>query len=330
MMTRLSAVQFRAIASLTLLDILRQPLCFLLSASAVLLMALASLQAYQFGEDGRIARDSALAIHFLFGILIGVYAACTALGGEMRGGTCAAALSKPVNRDVFFLSKFAAVAAAVLLYSVCSTAAILLCEKASPKLYHVDWLAAGCLLAAPAVAVAAAGFLNARMRLPFPSTAFWIMLGLTAAFLAVAAALYDPASAKRLVDGRLLTADNSFKWRIVPVAAVSSMAVLVLSAAALGLSARLGSAPVAVLCALLLFAGLLSEHFLRNRVGAAALPLRLIPDWQNFWLSDVLTAGGGISAKYFLAAAAQAILFLAAILSAGVLLFRRADASRGE
>jgi len=327
---RLQAAQFRAITSLTLVEIIRQPLCLLLTASAVFLMGLASLQAYQFGEDGRIARDSALAIHFVFGMLVGCYAAHIALGGEMKSGACSVVLSKPVSRDLFFMAKFAAVAAMVLIFSACSIPAVLLCEKAAPKLYHIDWTAAGCLLVSPVAAMACAGILNAWKGRPFASTAFWIILALVAGSLAVSAALYDPASAKRLIDGRLFVSKNAFQWRLVPVALLATLAIMVLAAAALTLTTRFGAPPVLALCILLLFGGLLSEYFFMNSRGGVSVAFRLIPNWQNFWMNDALSAGGRVPWRYVCAAAFQAFLFIAAALAAGVYLFRNTDVSRGD
>ncbi|MEI6218815.1 MAG: hypothetical protein WCP86_07930, partial [bacterium] len=65
--------QFLAIARLTALDLIRQPVCLMLTASCVVLMALAAVQAFQFGEDGKFTRDSCLAIQFVFGLLAGAY-----------------------------------------------------------------------------------------------------------------------------------------------------------------------------------------------------------------------------------------------------------------
>ena len=77
---KLQLTQFRSLTGLTMREVARQPICLLLTVSCMVLMSVAALQAFQFGEDGKFARDSALALHFVFGLLIAWYAACHARG----------------------------------------------------------------------------------------------------------------------------------------------------------------------------------------------------------------------------------------------------------
>jgi hypothetical protein len=177
--------QFYTLAVLTAVEAIRQPICLLLTATCVLLTALTPvLLMHHFGEDGKLARDSGLALHFVFGILIACYTASSCLEREMRTGTASAVLSKPISRETFFLAKFAGTAAVVILFSVCAAIATLLCERVSLKFvfsservgFLTDWLLGTVLLAAPVVAFIAAGLMNYFRKRPFESTAFGFLL----------------------------------------------------------------------------------------------------------------------------------------------------------
>jgi hypothetical protein len=142
--------------------------------------------------------------------------------------------------------------------------------------------------------------------------------GVLAVFLA--AAFYD-----RL--GRFGAPDFRVQWRLVPAGALVTLALLVLAAIALALSARLSAAPAMALCAGLFLAGLASDSvFGRGRGGMAAAALhRVLPNWRHFWMSDALTGGGAIPWPYVGAAALYALACAAAALCLGLLAFRNAE-----
>lgn len=318
--------QFVAIAGLTALEIARQPICLILATTCVMLMILASVQAYQFGEEGKFVRDTALAIHFFFGLLVAAYAACTALSREFRNGTASAVLCKPVGRGLFFLSKYAGVAAAIILFSVCATGATLLCEEAAPRLYKVDRLTVGLMAAAVVISYAAAGLVNYFWKRPFPSTAFSILLFLLVLVLVAAALRQEPPQLQPDENGHTSLVERSIQWRLVPASALVTLALLVLAAIALALATRLDTVPVVLLSCGVLLLGLMSDYlFGRSSSAAAVAAHRLVPNWQYFWLADALTGGGRISWRYVGGAALYALLYASAMLGAGALLFRHKE-----
>ena len=63
--------QFLTMAGLTAVEAIRQPICLLLTTACVVLTALIPLLTlHNFGEDGKLARDSGLAFHLVFGLLV--------------------------------------------------------------------------------------------------------------------------------------------------------------------------------------------------------------------------------------------------------------------
>lgn len=321
--------QFAALARLTALEAVRQPVCLLLASSCVLLTGLMPLVGmHKFGEDGKLARDSGLALHFVFGLLIAGYSAGSSLARELRSGTASAVLSKPVGRETLFLAKFVGIACVILLFSACTSLATLLSERVDQKFcftqsvtgYVTDWRTGNMLVAVPFAALLLAGLVNYAARRPFGSTAFTLLLlGVPAAF--VASGFFD-----RL--GQFAPFDYRVEWRILPACLLVTLALLVLSAIAISLSTRLRTVPTLVLCGAVFLAGLMSDYLL-GRHAANSWPAnflyRIIPNWQHFWVADALSGGGRIPWHYVREAGAYAVTYCLGILCLGMLSFRHAE-----
>lgn len=321
--------QFSALAKLTALEVMRQPVSLLLSLTCVVCIALCPLLVlHNLGEPGRLARDGGLAFHLVFGVFVAGYAACSALARELRSGTAAVVLSKPVGRGVFFLGKFAGVAWLVGVFSTCAIMATLLAERVSERFVELpgysgnasDNVTAMLLLAAPLAACLAGGLANHRYRRSFQSTT---MLSLPICLLLAvgAAGCFD-----RL--GHWAPFDPQLAWRVIPAGVLIAAALLVFAALALALSTRLTAVPTLSLSALLLAVGLLSEHWF-GQAGqgptAARVLYRVLPDWQLFWTADHLARGGTVVAGLFWSTLAYGALYAAAALCAGSALLRHTD-----
>jgi ABC-type transport system involved in multi-copper enzyme maturation permease subunit len=321
--------QFLTLASLSSLEALRQPIFLLLTTTCVVVTVLVpTLHMHNFGESGKLARDSGLAFHFVFGLFIAGHAAASSLSREVRSGTASAVLSKPVSRDIFFLAKFAGIACVIVGFSLCSASATLLGERIAEKFetirgipdYITDWRTAGLAIAAPVAAYLVAGLINYRTKRPFGSTAFGLLLAfLLFAFLV--SGFLDRS-------GRLGRFDLIVQWRIVPASILVTMGLLVLAAIAMSFSARLTVVPTLTLCSVVFAVGLASDFLFGRHIGAskaAAVLYRIVPNWQHFWVADMLTGGGTISASYVFDAGLYAVIYAAAVLCLGVVSFRWAD-----
>jgi hypothetical protein len=326
----LRARQFLALTGLTALEAIRQPLCVLLTASGVLATALVPLiGVFQFGEEGRLARDSGLALHLVIGLIVATYAACSALTREIRDGTASVVLSKPVGRELFFLAKFAGICAVVIGFSLCATLSTLLAERTAERYVEIgaesrwvtDFRTGITLAAAPGLAYLLAGLINYWTRRPFQSTAFGLMI------LFVGLALLSAAFFDRDGGGRGIP-DFGVAWRIVPASLLVTLALLLFAALALGFSTRLDTIPTLALCGTLFVVGLMSDYWFGQHaagaVGAEALH-RLIPNWQHFWVSDLLAGGGTVPAGYLWRMAGYWTASLAGLLLLGLVSFRHAE-----
>lgn len=304
--------QFFAVAGLTLLETLRQPVLLLLTTSGVVFVALLpGLLMHTLGDAAPVVQDSALAVQFVGGLLLGCLAASVSLGREIRRGTLATVLSKPVEREWFFLAKFAGVAALLVLYAAVSSAATLLATHMVRETYQVDWVTGGWLLGAVAVAYVGAGLRNYFAHRPFVSNAFGLLL------LTIAAALLRTALAEPL------------PWRLVPACVLVGVATLLLAAVALALITRLELVPTLAVVSVVFVAGLMTDYLLGRAAQQnllAALLYNVLPNWQHFWMADALAGSGEIPWAYVRQVAAYGGWYLVGVLALGMWAFRNVEA----
>jgi len=315
--------QFGALTWLTALEAMRQPVFLLLMAATVLFMAcLPLITAHTLGEAERMARDSALALHFVVGLVLGSYLACAALQHELRRGTVAAILSKPVGRVTLFLAKFAGISVVMLLFSAALTIATMLCARAATPENFVDWWGAAPLLAAVPAAFLVAGLINYFTRRPFVSDAFVLLVLALAVALVVSGFFGD--------DGQLVRWGRPLPWSILPAGALIALAILVLAALALVLATKLDVVPTLSLCSVVFLLGLMSDNLFGKQAATSKLGAVLygvLPNLQQFWLADALSGGGTVPWAYVGAAAIYALCLLVFLLAVGMFVFGRIEVS---
>jgi hypothetical protein len=317
---RLKFRQAAALAGTGLADVLRQPVVLLLTVSGLGFVGLLPhLILLRLGDPARLVRDGGLAVHLALGVIVACLAAASTLTRDLRGGTAATALCKPIGRDLYFLARFAGVALAMLLFSALFLPATLLSARAVAAPYQVDGRAAWPLLLAPAAAFMLAGAAHAFANRPFAATAFPLLLAAMWAALGYGA-LVGP-------DGEWVPAGSLLPWAVMSASLLVAALLLVIAALAYALSVRLAPAFNLSVCAAVMFLGLVSDHAFGRRAAesaGAALAYAVIPNFQAFWMPDAI-ARGGIPAGYVLGACAYALLYCLVFLIAGALLFRRVE-----
>ena len=322
---RMRSSPFVAVAWQTARESLRQPLVLLPTAAALLVMAVLPLVvAYQFGDQGRLERDSALALLFVVGLIVAVAAASSSLSREIRSGTAALVLSKSVSRATFLLAKYAGLAIVIAVFSLSCAIGALLAPRIGPQHYAVDARVGTVFLAVPFLAFAVGGLLNYWRRQPFASAALAAMAGLSAAVL-VWAAWTDRA-------GHLARFGASIDWRVLPASVLLTLSLLVFGAISLALATRVGTIPNLAACVLVLMVGLISDHLLAGPASAGSLMARtlyaVIPNWQHFWQSDALAGAGTIPWGYVGWCALYGAACAGGALALGLALFRHAEVER--
>ena len=314
---------FLAIFRLTALEAIRRPVFLLISLfvlAGIVLMPL--LLNYTLGDSARIIRDSALALYFVGGLLLAAVSAGETFSSELRRGTSATVLSKPVSRAAFFLAKTAGVGAALALFSVAALAATLLSVRAGASDLRLDGAAALPAMLAILLAPAVAGAWNHRTRRPFASAAFFLLLVFL--LLAVAVAAFFPTPLDRLVF------PANFSWSLLSVGFLLFLCLAMAASLATALATRLSVTPVLLLCAGLFLFGLMADYLFGPRLDAsfiARAAYAVLPNVQAFWLLDALDSAAAIPLSYLGLATAYAAAWSAAALALGIVSFRKLEIS---
>ena len=326
MRKRLSALF--AVARSTLLEGLQQPVTLLLALTCFELTVLQPLvQLHTFGEPGRLTRDCGMACLLVFGVAVAAFTAGFTLAAEIRDGTAATALAKPVPRTVFLLGKFLGSCAVAAVFAWGQTWGTLLAVRTAEAYVETahrvglvrDGLCGGLSAALPAAALAVAALANAISRRRF---ALWYFgaLSLLAPALSLGLGLVGR-------EGTWLGA-GAWVWasdaRIVPLALLLFALLCVFCALATAFSTRLPTGPALALSFLLLFLGFLTDgDAFSGPVGACVRAL--VPDVQDFWLADALADGGRILPAQAARVGLYAAGYVVFVLSLGLLSFRNKD-----
>ena len=333
MLMRRAVQQFLSIASLTALEASRQPIYLLLTTTSILFIALLPLIiTHVISDSARMVRDSSLAVLFVTGLILGCYAATATISHELKKGTLASIVTKPVNRILFFLAKFSGVAIIMLVYSAITTMATMLSTRTAATTFQYDWWGIGPLLIALLIAYAWGGWLNYRQRTPFVSKAFWLVtFAVVIAFAASAMVQTEPVLAGHHGHNHgpveVRAAETAIPWNIVPAGMLIGLAILLICAFAATLSLKFDLIPTVSVCFVIFIVGLMSDYLFGQHADENwlyGLIYGLMPNWQHFWAVDAI-GRNGIPWAYTLQAAGYAAVYATVVLSAGIATFYRME-----
>lgn len=306
------------ISRLTMLEVIRQPISLLLFTFCLLFCAvLPLLVSHTLGETQDLVIDSALAMHLATGLLLGAYAACSTLTRELRSGTAAAILSKPVARPIFFIAKFLGIVYVLMLFSLGAALTTVISARTVADPYLIDKLSAISLLAVFPLAYIIAGFVNFRTRRPFASNAFAWVLILTGAIFLLNGFISPELKAT--------TFAADYRLELLPASLLVAIAIIVLSSIAVSLATRVEVIPTISICAAILLLGLMSDYLFGRFADAnilAGVFYRTIPNWQHFWVVDALRNDIVIPAAYILQTCGYAFLYICGCLLLGINAFK--------
>jgi ABC-type transport system involved in multi-copper enzyme maturation permease subunit len=281
--------QFATIATNAFMELVRQPIFLLLTtATAAFEIFLATPYYFAFGDEPKLVKNSVLAAMLLAGLFGAVLTASSSLGREIRTGTALAVLSKPIGRAQFLLAKYAGLVVALTLMTYVNMVAALIASRMVFDAYgSTDLGALGIFAGGVMAAYAIAGFSNFFLRRTFVSDAFFalvVMLTLSAFLIFAFTKQKESLSQMASVD-----------WRLVPAAILVLFALWILASLALACSTRLDTIPTLAICSAIFLIGIMSDYLFgiqaeRGSWLASAL-YTITPNWQLFWLADVLETG---------------------------------------
>ena len=309
------------------MEVAQQPVYLLLMAGSCFFCVFLSVVPYfGFGDDIQMVKTSTLAVMLVTGLFGAVLCASSSVAREIRSGTALAVLSKPVGRARFLLGKYAGLSGALALLVFANLVACLLASRmaydayGSADTFSFALYCLGGLLAAFVVG----GFLNYFLQLRFVITTVIAMVILTTAMSAIIF-MSEPATTGASADPRLVD------WRLISASVLILFAVLILTALALACSTRLELMPTLAVCSGVLFLGLMSDWLFLGRVDGgswwASILYTVTPNWQNFWLADVLESEGAIPTRYIGQAFGYLVGYVGATLSVALWLFEDRELS---
>ena len=299
-----------AIVRATLLEVSSEPLALLLTVSAVIAVAFASVfHIHQFGgaDATRMARDASFSALLVAGLLHAVFCTIKVFRREFETGTLAMALSHPVSRPAFFLSKVLGAFLAYMVFAVTMFGAAVT-TVAGAKIGGIIAVERGELafIWGPSLAVDAAivvlplvvpAVLNRFAGFRFAATATWTALAVSVAGTALG--LFGAVAAG---FGRAILAVPG--W-LAPAAVMLVMPAAVFVTASAAFAVRFKDNAAATLSGLLF---------------AVALPA-----FGNYYLSSALSKGGTVPWGYVLLALLATAPFVAAFALLGIHLFNERD-----
>ena len=288
------------------MEVVQQPVFLLLMTfSAMFCVFLSIVPYFGFGDDVQIVKTSLLAVSLVTGLFGAVLCASSSVAREIRSGTALAVLSKPVGRARFVLGKYFGLSCALLILIYTNLIACLLASRmaydayGSADTFSFGIYCLGGLLASYIIG----GFLNYFLQVRFVFTTVIAVVVLTTAMFAIILST-EAATTGASADPR--TVD----WRLIPATVLLLFAVLILTALALACSTRLELLPTLAVCSGVLFLGLMSDWLFLEKtedgIWWASILYTIIPNWQNFWLADVLSGDETIPLAYI----GQAFLYL--------------------
>jgi ABC-type transport system involved in multi-copper enzyme maturation permease subunit len=317
--------QFLAIAFNAFMELVRQPVyLLLLTSSAIFEVFLSCVQYFGFGDEPKLVKNSVLAIMFFSGLLGSVLTASSSVAREIRSGTALTVLSKPVGRAKFLLAKYAGVAAAILVMTYTNLLAALLASRMAFDAYGgVELPALLVFSGSIASAYLIAAFSNFFLRRPFMSDAVLsVVIMETLGFV-----LINYIKKTSFFPDANIAID----WRVLPSGILILFALWILAAIAIACSTRFDTVPTLAVCSAFFLVGLMSDYLFGRPAAAgswwATLLYTITPNWQLFWMGDVINGDNGVPWRYVALAFTYVLGYAGAALALGLALFEDRELS---
>ncbi len=306
----------------TFTETLRQPVYAVIIVAAVFLFIISpSLTMYSMDDDNKLLREIALSTLFLASLFIAIFSASGAVAEEIENKTILTVLTKPVQRPIFILAKFAGVALAVILaHYICTIALLMAIRHGVLESVNdtCDWTVITSAGAAVGLAFSLSAFLNYIYDWKFSSTA----IVLTAIFATLAMVFLS------LVDRnwQFNPAENGINAFDVYGSILLLLAAIIIVALAVTLSTRFNIMITLLICVGIFLLGLVNDYVFGRFAEIhywAKIGRYLIPNLQVFWISDAIYEDRAVPPRYIMIVAVYAICYTAGILSLATGLFQR-------
>ncbi len=308
-----------AIAKVTFLQIIRQPIYGVLLLVALGLMTIApSITGFTMDDDTKMLQDLCLSTILLTGLLMSAFGAAGAISSEIEDQTILTIVSKPINRLAFITGKFMGVMGALLLANIFMLLVFLLVLRhgvLSAAYMQRDMPVIAFGLSAAAITLIVAGLLNYLFDWQFAPTAMGLGLPLML-FAVIISGFFDK-------QWHIQPFGKGYSVEVIKACILLTLAVWILAGICLVCSTRLNVVWTLVICFIILCFGMVWDHYVWPHVLNSNNTLSklswsavygAIPNFQSFWMLDALDTDKAIPWRYVLYAGEYAICYILAML----------------
>ncbi|NLX05432.1 MAG: ABC transporter permease subunit [Phycisphaerae bacterium] len=315
-----------AIAKVTFLQVIRQPIYGVLLLLCLGLMVLApSLTMLTMDDDNKMLQDLCLSTILVAGVVLAAVAGSEAVSAEIEDQTILTIISKPVNRLELLVAKFLAVMAALALACTFMTVTFLMVLRHGvmwAAYLERDWPIIVFGLSAAVITLFVAAIGNYLFDWQFGPAALGIGLPLLSA-AAVTAGFFDKS-------WKIQSFGQGYSIEVVSACFLLLLAIWVLAAVCIACSTRLPVVRTLLIAVVILCLGMVWDYLVLAHVQNAPSDLAragwsalyaLVPNFQIFWMLDALDLEKHISLTYILFAAGYAATYILAMLFLAYALF---------
>jgi ABC-type transport system involved in multi-copper enzyme maturation permease subunit len=276
---------------------------------------------YSLDDDNKLLREIALSTLFLASLFIAIFSAAGTVAEEIDNKTILTVLTKPVQRPIFIIAKFAGVALAVILaHYICTIALLMSIRHGVLETVNdpMDWTVIICGTAAIGLAFLLSAFFNYAYDWKFSSSA----IVLTAIFATIAIVFLSFIDR----EWKFNPAANRINTEDIYGSALLLLAAIIIVALAVTLSTRFNIVVTLSFCVGIFLLGLINDYAFGRLAEThywAKIGRFLIPNFQVFWISDAIYEGSTVPFRYILMVAVYAVCYTAGILALAIGLFQR-------
>ena len=311
-------------------ECLREPVFYLMLLAALIMIGLFPyFSMFVFRQQIRLVCDSSMATTMLFGLFAAVLCSARTISREMKNGTVLLLMSKPVSRFSFVTAKiFGILISLTIFVFVCNSAtwlSILVAKDQFRLSMPLVYFYFGTIV----LAALYGGIRNFAAQKSFSSNAVIAMAVLYPVIAAVSQFVRwrDLSEYLRADPESYMQADI-----LIPALCMLFFSVWIMGVISSALATKLEIVGNLMVSLLLFLIGMVLHYFAATALGVgsvgALLCTSLVPNWQLFWMGDVLSNRVHIPASYFIWTLLYSVLYCTAWIGWAFFLFRDSELAR--
>ena len=311
-------------------ECLREPVYYLMLLAALIMIGLFPyFSMFVFRQQIRLVCDSSMATTMLFGLFAAVLCSARTISREMKNGTVLLLMSKPVSRFSFVISKICGIMVSLTIFVFICNAATWLSVLIAKDQFRLSEPLVWCYFGAICAAALYGGIRNFIAQKSFSSNAVAAMTLL----FPVIALISHIVRMKTLSDYQLTDKETFMAAGVlIPALCMLFFSVWIMGVISSALATRMEIVGNLMVCLILFLTGMMLHYFAARVFGAgsvsALLCTSLVPNWQLFWMADVLSNRIVIPAAYFVWTVVYSVLYCAAWIGWAFFLFQDSELAR--